>query len=208
MNFLREYYEPMGTAKLPIVKIDPDSWKADKNYPTLYFSGYSIFQKKQYKGQLPFEDSVIIDWLTEKNLSLNRKVEDKGELVATVKIASPKMKVKYEKGTSKPRFSIEIGVTADLLEKIKDIDIKKLNKLIEKEIKSELKSLYQRGVKQEADFLDAGVDWYRKHPKKYHQLLNSNDFYLNEDSLKDVKVKAEIFHFNGYNYNKKGDEGY
>ncbi|WP_163100412.1 Ger(x)C family spore germination protein [Peribacillus alkalitolerans] len=208
MDFLREYYEPMGSAKLPVVKIDSDSWKADKNYPVLFFSGYTIFQKQKFKGQLTFKDSVIIDWLTHKKISLNRKVEDNGKLVAAVKLASPKMKVKFEKGSDTPRFSIEVAVQADLLEKIKDVELKKLKKLIEDEIKTRIQAIYQQGVENQVDVLNTGDDWYRKHPKKYHELLKTNSFYLQKDSLKDVKVKVEIFHFNGYNYEKKGDGGY
>ncbi|MEH6994866.1 hypothetical protein V7075_19495 [Neobacillus drentensis] len=102
MHFLREFYEPMGVAKLPSVKIDHDSWKADKNYPVLYFDGFAIFQKQKFMKDLSMNDAVYINWLLEKRVSLDQKVEEDDELVAAIKLSSPKMKIKYEKGKNTP----------------------------------------------------------------------------------------------------------
>ncbi|MBX4341185.1 hypothetical protein K4G93_23955, partial [Mycobacterium tuberculosis] len=55
MDFLRDYYEPMGTAKIPTVKIDEGSWKANQDYPVLYLNGFSVFQHQEYKKDIPLE---------------------------------------------------------------------------------------------------------------------------------------------------------
>lgn len=203
MNFLRDYYEPMGVAKLPTLKIDKDTWKADKEYPILYFDGFEIFQQQKFMDTIPIKESIFINWLLDKNVSINRKVEEEGVLVAAVKLSTPKMKVKYDKGTTTPKFSIEISVSADLLEKIKDIPLKKLEGLIEEELKKNLKSIYNKGLDNKTDLLDIGEKWYRDHPKYYKEIRNSKSFYLDKDSLKSVKVKVEVFHFNSYMYDHK-----
>lgn len=209
MMFLREYYEPMGIAKLPSVKIDQDSWTADEKYPILYFDGFNIFQNQEFINTLHFKDSVFINWLLEKSVSIDQRVEEEGKLVAAVKLATPKMKVKYEKGTKLPKFSLEISAQADLLEKIdEDIPLKTLKKLIEDDLKTRVLNIYKDGVEKKSDILNVGEKWYRKHPKEYHDLKNSNSFYLTEDSLKEVKVSVEIFHFNSYKYHMRGNRDF
>lgn len=208
MHFLREYYEPMGVAKLPNVKIDPKSWKADKNYPIVFFDGYAIFQQQEFIKVLPFKDAVYINWLLEKKVSLDQRVEEEGELVATLKLTSPKMKVKYQKGTTTPKLSIELSVHADLVEKIKDIPITKLKKLIEKDLKRKFTSIYIKGIENKADLLNVGEKWYRKHPNQFRELKKSNGFYLDKDSLTNLKVNVNIFHFNSYKYEQREHEGF
>lgn len=208
MNFLREYNEPMGTAKLPTVKIDTDTWQADKNYPVLYFDGFAIFQHQKYIKSFSFKDSLYINWLSGKNVSLIQKVDDEGELAAVVKFSAPKMKIKYADGTDTPKVTIELSVRADLLEKLKDLPLERLTKLIEEDIKTKMKAIYATGIENKADVLNAGKRWFREHPQKYQELAAKKDFYLDESSLKDVKVNVQIFHFNTYKYNPDGSGTY
>ncbi|MFP7298351.1 Ger(x)C family spore germination protein [Neobacillus niacini] len=206
MHFLREFYEPMGVAKLPSVKIDHDSWKAEKNYPVLFFDGFAIFQKQKFMNDLSMNDAVYLDWLMEKRTSLDQKVEDNNQLVAAIKLSSPKMKIKYVKGKTSPEFSIEISAQADLLEKIKDIPLANLTKLVEADIKKKVMKIYNEGVKNNTDLLNVGEKWYRVHPQQYQKLMRTSNFYLDKNSLNNVKVDVQIFHFNSYKYEEKGFE--
>lgn len=199
--FLRSYYEPMGVAKIPIVMIDKSSWKSDEEFQVLYYDGYSLFQQ-QFVRNLSLDDSVFLDWIVEKDIALNRPVKDSEELVAAVKLSSPKMKIAYEKDSNEPSFSIELSGRADLLEKLRDISIDELKKLLEEDIKKQVISVYEQGVESKLDLLNTGEKWYRKHPKAFKELKDTKDFYLKADSLKEVKVDIQIFHFNSYEYEK------
>ncbi|WP_282139841.1 Ger(x)C family spore germination protein [Cytobacillus oceanisediminis] len=202
MNFLREYYEPMNAAKLPSVKIDKTSWKADKDYPVLYFDGYSVFQNRKYIKELAFEDSLFLNWLMEKYIAVDERVDVEGKLAAAVKLESPKLKIKYEESSSSPKFSIDLSIRADLLEKVQDISMNRLTSLVEEEIKAKLRTLYLDGVENKIDYLHAGEKWFRMHPEKFAELQKTGRFYLEEDSLTDIKVKVQIFNFNSYKYNQ------
>lgn len=204
LNLLREYFEPMVVVKIPSVKIDKKSWKSEKSYPILYFDGFEIIQQQKYIDFLPFKDAVLLNWLLEKKVALNRKVEKEGELIAAVKIAPAKMKVKYEKGSSRPKFSIEVSASADLLELLEDIPVKELESLISEEIKQRIMTIYEKGIEKKADVLNVGEKWYRKHPKQYHSIKNTNSFYLDKDSLTTLEVKVQVFHFNSYKYDLRG----
>ncbi|MGG4489350.1 Ger(x)C family spore germination protein [Metabacillus idriensis] len=206
MNFLRDYYEPMGTAKIPSVKIDESSWKADKDYQVLYLNGFSAFQNQEYKKDIPLEHAVIINWLTEKGISIDQRVEKDGELAAAVKLGEPKMKIKYDETAEKPKFSIEVSVSADLLEKIQqDLTLKSLKKQIEEAVKAKVEAVYYEGLENKLDVLNAGEKWYRKHPKQFQQLKENPAFYLDRESLTEVKVSAQILHFNSYKFKRSLD---
>ncbi|MBI0575864.1 Ger(x)C family spore germination protein [Neobacillus cucumis] len=203
LQFLREYFEPMGVAKIPMVKIDHNTWKAEKKYPVLFFNGWAVFQNRKHIANLPFKDSLYMEWLTEKKISVEEEVNEHEKLLAAVKLDSPKMKVKYMKGTASPVFSVELSVKGDLLEKIEDVSITKLNRIIAADTKKKVAALYKKGIQQQADLLNVGKKWYRRHPKSFHELEKSGTFYLDESSLKSIKVKAEISHFNTYKYYKR-----
>ncbi|KUP04744.1 spore gernimation protein GerC [Bacillus coahuilensis p1.1.43] len=202
MDFLRDFYEPMGTAKIPIVRIDKSSWQADEPFPVLYFDGFAAFQQQEHRGNLSFDDAFLTDWLHEKQMTMDHKVEIDGELIAAVELGSPKMKVQYEKNTATPMFSIELSVQGDLLEKIKDIPLEDLEKKIEDDMKNKLLTTYQTGLERKLDLLNVGDSWYRKHPILFRKLTESKEFYLDSSSLTNVKVDVTLVHFNSYKYNQ------
>lgn len=200
--FLRSYYEPMGVAKIPIVRINTSAWKSDEEFPVLYYDGYSMFQQQSFVKNMPLEDSVFLDWMIERDIALNRPVKDSEELIAAVRLSSPKIKINYEKDNEEPAFSIELSGRADLLEKLSDVTLDELKKSLEEDIKKQVISIYEQGVESKLDLLNAGEKWYRKHPKSFKELKDSKNFYLKKDSLEEVKVDIQIFHFNSYEYEK------
>lgn len=208
MFFLRDFHEPMGMAKIPTVSIDKESWKADEPYPILYFDGYSVFQQQKYIQNLPFKDAVYINWLREKHVALNQKVEEDGNLIAVLKLSTPKVQVIYEDDLSAPVFSLNLSVEADLLEKLKEVPIKKVKEIIQKDVETKVRELYVNGVEKRLDVLNVGERWYRANPKKYQELKTTKRFYLEKNSLKNVKVSVKILHYNGYKYEKRVHEDF
>ncbi|UOY91850.1 Ger(x)C family spore germination protein [Ectobacillus sp. JY-23] len=202
MQFLRTYYEPMGIAKLPAIKINHKAWKSEGSYPTVFIDGYSVFQNSESKGMIGRKDAFIIDWILGKNNSYTVRIEKDDKLIGVVDLGSPKMKVKYEKETDYPVFSIQLSVQGELIEKIEHISYKDLLSKIEKEITNQIYQVYEKGRKQGIDSLNVGENWYRKHPQKYHTLQNQPSFYLHKDSLKKIKVEVEVVNFNSYIYDK------
>jgi hypothetical protein len=206
MYFLREFHEPMGMAKIPTVSIDKESWKADEPYPILYFSGFSVFQQQKYIQTIPFKDAVYLNWLREKHVAINQKVEEDGQLIAVLKLSTSKVQVLYEDNVSSPMFSLDINVEADLLEKLKEVPIKKVKERIQKDVELKVTELYNNGVEKRLDVLNVGERWYRANPKKYKEIKTSNRFYLDKNSLKDVKVTVKVLHYNSYKYEKRVHE--
>lgn len=205
MHFLREYYEPMGTALIPNIKIDRTSWRAEEEVSSLYLDGYSVFQDETYKGEISANDSMTVDWLKNKKNSLDYALYKEDELLSTFKLTADEPKVKYDKDRSNfPAFSMEVSVEAELLEKINDMPFKELQSTLQKSLEEKITKVYKKGIEKKMDLLDVGERWYRSHPDKFHELNNSDNlFYLTDESLKQIKVKVEIKHFNAYRYIKK-----
>lgn len=202
MKFLREYYEPMNAAKLPSVKINKSGWKAEKDYPVLYFDGYTIFQNKKYIKELAFEDSLFLNWMMENYIALDEMVEEEGKLAAAVKLESPELKFKYEENAPSPKFSIVLSIRADLLERVEDISPYRLRSLVEEEVKTKLQSLYLDGIERKIDYFNAGEKWFRMRPEKFAELKKTGHFYLDENSLTEIQVNVQIFNFNSYKFNE------
>lgn len=205
MHFLREYYEPMGTAMIPKINIDRHSWHADEEIPSLYLDSYSVFQGETLKGEISADDSMTVDWLRNKKNTLDYALYDEGNILSTFKLSADKPKVKYDKSVSDfPEFSLEVSVEAELLEKVNDIQYEKLHAKLQHSLEEKITKVYKHGFEKKMDLFDVGGRWYRSHPDKFHELENSGDkFYLSDSSLKKVKVKVEIKHFNAYRYIKE-----
>lgn len=143
---------------------------------------------------------MYINWLVEKKITINKRVEKNGELYAVLQLGNPKVKVNCDKNSMKPTCTLEISTRVDLLEKIKDITLEELKSLVEEDIKENVKKIFNVGLEDNLDLLNIGVKWYRQNPNRYRELLASGEFYLEKSSLKEVKVKVEVFHFNTYQY--------
>ncbi|MFC7784225.1 MULTISPECIES: Ger(x)C family spore germination protein [unclassified Rossellomorea] len=207
MHFLREYYEPMGTAFIPNISIDKKSWQTDQPYPVLYLSGYSLFQQSQFKGDLPSKPSIIVDWLLTKKNQIDYPLYIDDELVSTFKLLTkePKIKYKEERGDFST-FSLEVSVKAELIEKLVDSPYKDVKSTLEKSLENEIKKVYNIGLEKQVDLLNVGEKWYRYHPLKFRKLEEQPSFYLTDHSLDEVKVKVDITHFNAYRYDHKSME--
>ncbi len=205
MHFLREYYEPMGSAFIPIIKLDHQSWRAGREIPSLYLDGYSVFQDATYKGDISAKDSMTVDWLQNKNNSLDYPLYKENKVMSTFKLSADKPKVKYKNGDSDfLEFSLEVRVEAELLEKITDMPYKELESTLKKSLENKITKVYNQGLNNQMDLLDVGVGWYRFHPKMFHELNQKGQmFYLSENSLDQVNVKVDIKHFNAYRYVKE-----
>ncbi|WP_064093574.1 Ger(x)C family spore germination protein [Rossellomorea aquimaris] len=204
MEFLREYYEPMGSALIPIIKINNNYWQSDVPYPSLYLDGYSVFQHSEFKGDLSSKESIMVDWLFNKNTQLNYPLYHDGKLISTYSITSKKPKITYKKSeTEFPNFSIEVHVQAELIEKIKDVPYEEAKKELEVALKKEINRVYSTGLDKGVDLLNVGKKWYRYHPNRYKDIEEAPYFYLKQDSLERVEVTAKITHFNAYRYGKK-----
>ncbi|MCA1059003.1 Ger(x)C family spore germination protein [Rossellomorea aquimaris] len=204
MHFLRTYYEPMGTALIPNVRIDDHSWTAKEKIPALYLDGYSVFQNATLKGKISEKDSMIVDWLLNKKNAYNYPLYKGDELLSTFKLSASKPKVKYNKEEfGFPKFTVEIGVEAELLEKIRDVPYKELQSTLQQSLEDKIEKVYNKGLQEQMDLLNVGEKWFRLHPKEFNELEKKNAFYLTENSLEQLKVKVKIIHFNAYRYNKK-----
>lgn len=205
MHFLRKYYEPMGTALIPNIAIDRQSWHSDEEVASLYLDGYSVFQDETLKGEISASESMTVDWLQNKKNSLDYALYEEGEVLSTFKLTADEPKVKYQEDHANfPEFSLEVNVEAELLEKINDMPFKELQAKLQKSLEEKITKVYEHGFEKKMDLFDVGGRWYRSHPDKFHELENSGDkFYLSDSSLKKVKVKVEIKHFNAYRYIKE-----
>jgi spore germination protein KC len=202
MSFLRKYYEPMGSATIPIVTINNETWETDAPTPVLLLNGYSLFQDSSYRGTLPSKEAVWVDWLLHKRNQIDYGLYMEDKLIATFKLTSHKLKMNFSKDPLKPSFTLDIKVEAELLEKLKDVPYEKVKVSLEDSVKKKIQSVYNIGIEKRVDLLNVGEKYYRFKARQYKELKDGNSFYLNKDSLKKINVNVSISHFNTYRFDK------
>ncbi|MGR3764000.1 Ger(x)C family spore germination protein [Rossellomorea sp. NS-SX7] len=200
MSFLRKYYEPMGSATIPILTVNRDAWVTDAPNPSLLLNGFSLFQSSSYKGTLPSKESIWVEWLLHKKSQIEYGLYMEDELTATFKLSSEKLKVKYNKKAAEPVFTLDVNVEAEMLEKLKEAPYKKVKSALEDSIKKEIQSVYNIGIEKKVDLLNLGEKYYRFRAGQYKELEDGKSFYLSKDSLEKINVNVSISHYNAYRY--------
>ncbi|MEL3973507.1 Ger(x)C family spore germination protein [Rossellomorea oryzaecorticis] len=205
MSFLRKYHEPMGSAAIPILTINHEAWETDSPDPVLLLNGYSLFQSSSYRGSLPSKEAIWVDWLLHKRNQINYGLYMEDELTATFKLSSQKLKVEYSKDSTKPAFTLNVNVEAELLEKLEEIPYQKVKGSLEDSIKKEIQSVYDIGIEKKVDLLNVGEKYYRFKAGQYKGLKDRKSFYLSKDSLEKINVKVNLTHYNAYRFDKVKD---
>ncbi|MEH6994865.1 Ger(x)C family spore germination C-terminal domain-containing protein [Neobacillus drentensis] len=78
-----------------------------------------------------------------------------------------------------------------MLEKIKDIPINNLIKLIEEDIKTKVLRIYNEGIEKNTDVLNVGEKWYREHPQQYKKLMKTSRWTYRYSILIHINMKRK-----------------
>ncbi|HSX49249.1 MAG TPA: Ger(x)C family spore germination C-terminal domain-containing protein, partial [Candidatus Saccharimonadales bacterium] len=85
-----------------------------------------------------------------------------------------------------------VEVQAGINEKIKEISDKELITKTEDIIKLEILKSFEKGIEINADIYKLGESLYRQNPRKGKEEGKTDSFYLDEHSIKNLKVKVNL----------------
>jgi hypothetical protein len=110
----------------------------------------------------------------------------------------PAHKVKPVLKDGKYKFDIEIDVSGKILGLDTQIDIDKIKRKFESQIKKEILSTFKTGLQKNADPLNLGKTLYIKEIKYWQKNhLKEPKDYLDKDSIHDINVKVHILNTGG-----------
>ncbi|RNA67946.1 Ger(x)C family spore germination protein [Alteribacter keqinensis] len=195
-RFEAELYEPGRTVSLPSVNIVRKKWYDPLDYGNnLSLNKAGFLTKDSYKGSLAGADInglVYIDDEAGRNATILRKND---RPVVTEIVTDPKLKVVPEITGDSVAFSIELAVTATVIEITEEVDEQFLIENTEKVVEGHIRRTFEKGVEIGADIYNLSHSLYRKDPEKWREFTNeAGELELTKDLLTEINVEATIIH--------------
>ncbi|GAA0443613.1 MAG: Ger(x)C family spore germination protein [Bacillota bacterium] len=183
-KFVSIYKEPGGTALLPALSIDETDWKESVVEPkpkkTLKVNGVFPIHNGKGKEWLSHDELPGLRWTNNDTKNTTIDVVEDDQIKGTVRIMKPHVEFSVEKKGSDFQFSIHVKAVGSLSDMEEQLSVKKIEKLVKKQIKKEITETYLNGINK-------GVDVYNIKNKLFHQRVKPKD-------LAKYPLKAESLH--------------
>lgn len=187
-KFASIYNEPGGTALLPSISIDETDWKESTTEPktknTLKINGAFPVSEGSYKEWMSYEELIGLRWTQTNTKNTPVNIIEDNEIKGVVRITSPSVKINVVKDGGNFHFNIHVDAKGELTDLEEDFSSKKIEELVTKQIKKEIRSTYLNGIDKE-------IDVYNLKNILFHDGVKPQqlkDYTLSANSIKNVTV--------------------
>ncbi|MGE7647623.1 Ger(x)C family spore germination protein [Peribacillus frigoritolerans] len=199
---VQRYYsnqrEKASTTILPSISWNDKVWKEkDKNRKSLYMDGAYVIYYKVSQPWFSEKELSGVRWLTKRtnktpvNITMNKQ-----DIYASFSHPDHKVKPVFKNG--KYKFVIEIDVSGIIQGLDTQIEMDKLKRKFENQIKKEIQTTFKTGLQKNADPLNLGHTLYIKETKYWQKNhLKEPKDYLDKDSIHHLNVKVHILNTGG-----------
>lgn len=191
LDFNREYRDTARTVLLPNLSLT-NSWYSDgKPNPLPYINGAFLFHDKTYQNW--FSDDALIGYrwvISNTERSLLKVKDSNGTTTLEAAIWKVKPQISSSVKNGMPQFDITIKAKATILNKLKATKNSKV--LIQNEIKHEIQSTFNNGLKKNIDVLQLENTLYRQHNNLWKQTLKGSPFSIQKNMLRHITVTITI----------------
>ncbi|MBT2664923.1 Ger(x)C family spore germination protein [Bacillus sp. ISL-4] len=199
---VQRYYsnqrEKASTTILPSISWNDKVWKEkDEKRKSIYMDGAYVIYYKVSQPWFSEKELNGIRWLTKRtnktpvNINMNKQ-----DIYAS--FSHPHHQIKPVLKDGKYKFDIDVDVSGKILGLDTQMDITKIKRKFESQIKKEIQSTFMTGIQKNADPLNLGKILYIKETKYWQKNhLNEPKDYLDKDSLHDINVKVHILNTGG-----------
>ncbi|WHX42737.1 Ger(x)C family spore germination C-terminal domain-containing protein [Mesobacillus sp. AQ2] len=203
-EFISQFYEPVGASYVPSIGLD-DKWSENKSpYKDLTFNGAYFYENQTYQGYKSVDKIKGIRWREHAPMKNTYILGEKENPHTVVKVKTSRMDIQLVQQKDKPIFDVSVKGEADILESIQNVSEAKIKEDIEELIHEEINQSFQEGLTINSDVLRLGIEWFRLHKGSYLDYIkksNPNTLYLDENSLRNIKVTINLH--SSYNYKLK-----
>ncbi|MFJ7753559.1 Ger(x)C family spore germination protein [Peribacillus muralis] len=199
---VQRYYsmqrEKASTTILPSISWNSKVWKEkDKKRKSLYMDGAYVIYYKVSQPWFSEQELSGVRWLTKKtnkapvNISLNKE-----DIYASFSHPYHKVKPVFKNG--KYKFDIDVVVPGKILGLDTQMNMNKIIRTFENQIKKEIQSTFEAGLKKNADPLSLGKILYIQETKYWQKNdIKEPKDYLDADSINNINVKVNILNTGG-----------
>lgn len=192
-KIIAQMNEPSGLAMIPSLEIEHESWSEDtEKRPMFQINGAYFFQNKEYRGHLTEDELKGTRWIQRQLERSPINIPDQGRPIASLVLVKPHLYIKPVIENNKVRYNIRVSINAYIDEMVKDTPQKTMEKMASIVVENEIKRSYKNGLQKKADVFLLDEKFYRKYPKKWHELHRARPFILEEDSIKSIDVRVKI----------------
>ncbi|NIK71741.1 Ger(x)C family spore germination protein [Paenibacillus sp. BK720] len=144
-----------------------------------------------------------VRWVTPKTRRSVLPINKDGRRIGMMSILKPDKKVDFAIEGGKPFIRLELEFKGVIEEVLTGSGAKEFQVIAEKEIREQVVQTYNAGIANATDIYGLEQYLYRRDPKTWKSLTaaagsTEHGSFLNENSLKDVKVKVNISHSGMY----------
>ncbi|MFE4810147.1 Ger(x)C family spore germination protein [Peribacillus simplex] len=199
---VQKYYsnqrEKAYTTILPSISWNDKVWKEkDKIRKSLYMDGAFVIYYKVSQPWFSEKEMSGVRWLTKRTnktpVSINMNKQD-----IYASFSHPQHKVKSVIKDGKYKFDIEVDVSGKILGLDTQMDIDKIKRKFESQIKKDIQTTFKSGIQKNADPLSLGKTLYIKETKYWQKNhIKEPKDYLDKDSIHDINVKVHILNTGG-----------
>jgi spore germination protein KC len=204
-QFARDLFEPGRTTYIPSLTINETQWKKNnKKEGKLAIEGAFFLSNQKYKGYFPYDQIKGMRWITPETVraSILLPNEKNPEFIAVLEDQMVKLQPEKQ-ADGNFRFTIQYYAGGNVSNRMKNttLNVDVMEEYVEKGIFSEVKQLYQLGLKHHIDFLNLEHQLYRKYHSDWKKLKNQ-DTLLREDSIKSLEAYITLEHSGSFKNRK------
>ncbi|UFJ42623.1 Ger(x)C family spore germination protein [Brevibacillus humidisoli] len=193
-RFIADLQEPGKTSLLPYLTVAKEKWYTrDKAMSVLKMEGISILRDGRLVGWLPSEKIPGLRWMTRATNRASLVATERSEPVAVILLGDARPAIIPTVKGDTIYFSLSVEVTGEIIQLMRNASEKEVTRLSEQAIKREIESTFAKGVEIGADLYQVTHSLYRKKTAEWKRLDSRGHFPLRKDSLRTVKVKADIY---------------
>ncbi|MCM3768468.1 Ger(x)C family spore germination protein [Neobacillus niacini] len=203
-QFAREFFEPGRTTYIPSLTINDKQWKKNKkNEGKLAINGAFFIDTQKYKGYFPYKKLKGLRWLTPETVRASLLLPNGKNPEFLAVLEDQMVSIHPEKQNGNFRFTIVYRANGIVSNRMKNntINVRAMEEFVKKGIITEVRQLYQLGVKHKIDFLNLEHQVYRKHNTEWKK-LKDQDTLLREDSIKSIEAHITLEHSGSFKNRK------
>ncbi|OME78340.1 hypothetical protein BK120_24605 [Paenibacillus sp. FSL A5-0031] len=191
--------EPGEPAMIPSLEIDSKDWSEDEQpKPMFSLSGGYFFKKNKMIGWMSGRDLLGIRWAEEGLKRIPLQVNAHGSPAAVIEFSSPRMKIRPVTEKGETRYNLEVEAKGIVIELMQDVTINHLKECAADAIRKEIMNTYSKALKSQIDPLHLRQSLYQSSPAEFRRLSSTDDFFLKNDSIKNIQVNVNLMNTGKY----------
>lgn len=194
---LSKLYESGTTLLIPRVRT-ATLWRDEKK-PIQTFQLNGVYSLRNHKKISSYADHHLsgLRWITPETNRALLILTEGNQMVATMVFSEPKVKIKSYIQNGKPYFDIDISVKGQIYMMPRPIQVSRLYQLAVKKIEEQIRSTFREGVTRNDDLYSLSRVLLNQHHAFWKKLTKEKEFFLEKDSLRSVRIKANITNSGG-----------